>query len=222
VCGRFWTSPARRLTTSRSRRTAAGRRSAPAPTRMIARRRRPPRGRGRPNGRASLGGWWHRIVPAAARRIYASNSGNDPACARSRVIKVPPIRHAGSRICIDSSADFTVVPPWSLLGSLGRVSTAKRTPGGNPDPGRDGACRINHPDRVGSFSWPPTTGDLWGRVNGLPARSRRSSALGCLWISAAACRAVCVAAGAFLGIAERSAAKAGPTDPVSVNGFRRS
>src|SRR5664279_4354154 len=48
--------------------------------RMIA-RRRPPRGRGRPNG-ASLGGRWHRILPAAARRIYASNSGNDPAGAR--------------------------------------------------------------------------------------------------------------------------------------------
>jgi hypothetical protein len=49
--------------------------------RMIARRRRPPRACGRPNG-ASLGGRWHRILPAAARRIYASNSGNDPAGAR--------------------------------------------------------------------------------------------------------------------------------------------
>src|SRR6476659_3972485 len=34
---------------------------------------------------------------------------------------------------MDSSADFTVVPP---VGSSGRVSTAKRNPGGTPTAGR--------------------------------------------------------------------------------------
>ena len=64
---------------------------------------------------------------------------------------------------MDSSADFK----RSLLGLVGRVSTAKRTSGGTPTAGRgrngQRACRINHPRSMGSFvatngqkPWPPT------------------------------------------------------------------
>ena len=57
-----------------------------------------------------------------------------------------------TRITMDSSADFTVVPPG---GSSRRVSTAKRNPGGTPTAGRgqgrEGVSGSATRDRVGSF-----------------------------------------------------------------------
>jgi hypothetical protein len=75
---------------------------------------------------------------------------------------------------MDSSADFTVVPPG---GSSGSVSTAKRNAGRDPNrgsrPGREGCVGSDDPNQRGQFrghqqavSWPPMGSSSWPPTGG--------------------------------------------------------